>query len=451
MSRSPQIPDESISHKKVLAIAVPVMFSNISTPLIGVVDTAIVGQIPNPSHIGAVAISAMFFSLIYWGFGFLRMGTTSLAAQSVGAKNPNETRAILFRAITVAVVLGTSMVVLQLPIMTAGFFFIDASDLVESLSREYFEIRIWSAPVTFVNYALIGWFIGIGNPRFALLVQVVLNLLNAALDWYFVVEMGMGVKGVAIGTLFAEVIAAILGLVIASLSVRKLTVTDDHSAIWNIKRLRHLFNVSKDIMIRSLALMFVFAWFTLQSAKNGDLILAANAILLHFVTTTAYFLDGFAIAAESLAGRAFGAINRKSFIKVCKTTIIWSALIAVLASFILALTGPWIINILTIEPNVRLIANQYVIWAACAPLVATWCYQLDGIFLGATWTREMVKSMLISTSLFILVWWLMTPLGNAGLWLAIYFHFVARGLSLAYYYPALLDRDLPVKILTNEN
>ena len=207
--------DKLKTSKKVFALAVPVMISNISTPLIGVVDTAIVGQSPDPSLIGAVAISAMLFSLLYWGFGFLRMGTTSLTAQSIGACDQSESRAVLMRALIVSLAAGLGLIALQTPISALGFFFLKASSSVEFLSKEYFDIRIWSAPATFINYALVGWFIGLGRAQIALLIQLILNFLNAFLDWYFVIELGMGVKGVALGTLFAEFFAAIIGLIFA--------------------------------------------------------------------------------------------------------------------------------------------------------------------------------------------------------------------------------------------
>ncbi len=429
--------------KKVFALAVPVMISNISTPLIGVVDTAIVGQSPDPSLIGAVAISAMLFSLLYWGFGFLRMGTTSLTAQSIGACDQSESRAVLMRALIVSLAAGLGLIALQTPISALGFFFLKASSSVEFLSKEYFDIRIWSAPATFINYALVGWFIGLGRAQIALLIQLILNFLNAFLDWYFVIELGMGVKGVALGTLFAEFFAAIIGLIFAVKIYRHLEKEENKISIWNFSKLQKLFNVSTDIMVRSLALMFVFVWFTSQSAKNGDLVLAANAILMHFITTTAYFLDGFAIAAESLAGRAIGAKSRKDFVRISKVTLLWSAIIAALASIVLIALGPNIIRVLTVDTNIRETAIEFMLWAALAPCIATWCYQLDGIFLGATWTREMVKSMLISTTLFLLVYWVLMPLQNTGLWLSLYFHFAARAATLGYYFPRLLNRDFP--------
>ncbi len=435
--------DKLKTSNKVFALAVPVMISNISTPLIGVVDTAIVGQSPDPSLIGAVAISAMLFSLLYWGFGFLRMGTTSLTAQSIGACEQSESRAILMRALIVSLATGFGLIALQTPISALGFFFLKASSSVEFLSKEYFDIRIWSAPATFINYALVGWFIGLGRARIALLIQLILNFLNAFLDWYFVIELGMGVKGVALGTLFAEFFAATIGLIFAVKIYLHLKTEKNKISIWDFSKLRKLFNVSTDIMVRSLALIFVFVWFTSQSAKNGDLVLAANAILMHFITTTAYFLDGFAIAAESLAGRAIGAKSRKDFVRISKVTLSWSAIIAALASIVLIALGPNIIRVLTVDTNIQETAIEFMLWAALAPLIATWCYQLDGIFLGATWTREMVKSMLISTSLFLLVYWVLLPLQNTGLWLSLYFHFAARAVTLGYYFPRLLNRDFP--------
>ncbi len=445
---SNQTKSQKSLYKAVLAIAFPIMLSNISTPLIGVVDTAIVGQLPNPAHIGAVAISAMFFSFLFWGFGFLRMGTTSLTSQALGAENKDEIRANLARALLIGLGLGGVLVVFSKLISFIGFGLIEASPFVESLAKTYFEIRIWSAPATFINYALVGWFIGIGQARKALFIQITLNLLNAGLDWYFVVKVGLGVEGVAIGTLLAEIIAATIGLFVARSTFENFSSSRSTSTIWDISRLKQLFSVSKDIVIRSLALMLVFIWFTSQGALSGDVILAANAILMHFVTTTAYLLDGFAIASESLIGRAMGRSDRKGFLKVAKISTAWGFGVAILSTLIIFSTGPYLIHLLTIDPSVRFQANKFLPWAATAPIIAVWCYQLDGIFLGAAWTADMVKSMIFSTFLFFITWWTLTPLENLGLWISLYVHFCARAGSLAYFFPKLLNRDLPLtKIL----
>ena len=419
------------------------MISNVSTPLLGVVDTAIMGQITNPAYIGAVAVGAMFFNLLFWGFGFLRMGTTSLTAQAMGADNSSEVTSNLVRALIIALLLGSFLVMIRTFISEIGFKFVEASDLVKILASNYFEIRIVSAPAAFINFALIGWFIGIGRARLALTVQITLNLLNAVLDWHLVMNVGLGVKGVAIGTVTAEYVAATIGLVMAWGTLDRKSISLNPSALLNTAQLHRLFQVSKDIMLRSFALMFVFTWFTLQGARGGDLILAANAILMQFITTTAYFLDGFAIAAETLVGRAIGALNRKNFIEVVRITTIWGASFALIACVIILFFGPLLIHFLTINSNVRELAKEFLFWAAFAPVIAIWCYQLDGIFIGSAWTQQMVKAMFASTLIFLFSWWITQSLGNTGLWIAIYIHYLARGMSLAYYYPKLLERSLP--------
>lgn len=426
-----------MNHRSVLRIAVPVMLSNVSTPLIGVVDTAIVGRIPDPAYIGAVALGALVFTFVFWAFGFLRMGTTGLTAQALGAGDGEELVAGLGRALLIAAAVGSVLIALQWPIREIAFGLIEGSARVEALARGYFDLRIWAAPATLANYALLGWFIGLGRTDIGLVLQLVLNLANIALDAYFVLGLGLDVRGVALGTVVAEYLAALVGLGVAIGYMRRHGARLSLARLLRTERLRRTLAVNRDIMIRSLALIFVFVWFMAQGARHGDVTLAANAVLMQFVSVSAYFLDGLAFAAEALVGRAVGARNRADFRSAVRLTTVWAAGIALLISVAFFLVGPWVVDALTTDPATRSAARDYLPWAALAPLAGVWAFQLDGIFIGATRSVEMRTAMLLSLAVFIAAWWLLQPWGNHGLWAALYVNYLARTLSLGCYYPAL--------------
>jgi MATE family multidrug resistance protein len=432
-----------LTHRAVLAIAVPVMISNVSTPLIGIVDTAIVGHYPNPIYIGAVAVGSLIFTFVFWGFGFLRMGTTGLTAQALGAGDNDELAAGLGRALLIAAGAGLGLILLQWPIREIAFRLLGASPEVERLARAYFDVRIWAAPATLANYALLGWFIGMGRTDVGLALQLILNLTNMALDVTFVWGLGWDVRGVAFGTTLAEYVAAASGLAIALWHLRRRV-----GGHWTLRsilapvRLKRVFFVNGDIMIRSLALMAVFVWFTSSGARQGDAVLAGNSILMQFIASCAFFLDGLAFAAEALVGRAVGAAQRDGLKAAARMTTVWAVGIAILLTLGLALFGPLFIDGLTVDISARAAARAYLPWAAAAPLLGVWAYQLDGIFIGATRTADMRNAMLVSLVIFLVAWWLLLPMGNTGLWAAFYVHYLARTGSLLYYYPALV-RSVP--------
>jgi MATE family multidrug resistance protein len=427
-----------LTHRAILSIALPVMISNVSTPLIGIVDTGVVGQIPDPAYIGAVAVGSLVFSFLFWAFGFLRMGTTGLTAQALGARDTDEMSACLGRALMIAVVAGAVLILLQWPIRGTAFALLTGSARVESLAIEYFDIRIWAAPATFANYALLGWFIGLGRTDIGLVLQLVLNLSNMALDALFVLGFGWDVQGVAFGTLLAECIAAAIGMLVAVRHLRSLGGHWSRDHLFDPARLRRTIAVNGNIMLRSLALVSVFVWFMAQGAKQGDVILAANAVLMHFISLGAFFLDGLAFSAEALVGRALGAIDRAGLKAAAKMTTLWAAAIAGLISVVLFRFGVPFVDLLTVDAAAREAARVYLPWAAAAPILGVWAFQLDGIFIGATRTADMRNAMLMSLLIFFAAWWAMLPFGNHGLWAALYVHYLARIATLGYYYPGLV-------------
>lgn len=437
-TRLPLVP----THRDILHIAVPIMLSNVSTPLIGVVDTAVVGRIPDPAYIGAVAIGSLIFTFVFWAFGFLRMGTTGMTAQALGAADADEVVAGLGRALLIALIVGLLLIALQWPIQAIAFHLLDASARVEWLARSYFDIRIWAAPAALANYALLGWFVGLGRTRTGLVLQLILNLTNMALDALFVLGLGWDVRGVALGTLCAEWIAAGAGLAIALRHARESGGRASLARILAAARIRRTVAVNGDIMIRSLALIFVFVWFMAQGATQGEVVLAANAVLMQFISVSAFFLDGLAFATEALAGRALGAAHRAAFRAAAAMTTWWAAGIALLASALLLVVGPRLIDLLTVDEATRAAARLYLPWAAVGPLAGVWAFQLDGIFIGATRTVDMRNAMLASLVIFLAAWWLLRPLGNHGLWAALIVHYGARAATLYRYYPALV-RSVP--------
>lgn len=446
MTATPKAPQASIdvTHSSVLAIALPIIASNVSTPLIGLVDTAVVGQLPAPHYIGAVALSSTIFTFLYWAFGFLRMGTTGLTAQADGAGDPVEVGAALGRALLIAAIAGATLIILQTPISGFAFLMVEGSKAVESEAHNYFAIRIWSAPAALANYALLGWFIGLGRARTALLLQVLLNGLNAVLDAWFVLGLGWNVAGVAFGTVIAEITAAIVGLVIATGVLSRIGGHPNLSTVLTPERLRRAIVVNADIMIRTLCLLTAFTWFVFQSAASGDVVLAANAVLMQFVGFTAYFLDGFAFAAESLVGRAIGAQSRSKFDAAVSLSSIWAGLISLALGALLILLGGALIDILTISPEVRAAARGYLHWAALVPVISVVCYQLDGIFIGATRSADMRNMALISLIVFMAAWAILhRTMGNDGLWLALIILNVTRAITLAARYRALVEDSFP--------
>jgi MATE family multidrug resistance protein len=428
-----------LTHRAVLSIAIPVMLSNLSTPLTGVVDTAVVGRLPGPAAIGAVAAGSLIFTALFWAFGFLRMGTSGLTAQALGAQDFNELRATLGRALLVALATGIALILLQWPIRAIAFALLGAGPDVEQLARKYFDVRIWAAPATLANYAILGWLIGLARTDLGLIVQLFLNVTNMALALLFVLGLNGDVRGVALATVLAEYSAAGLGCLIAVRHLRGLGGTWSLAELLARARLRRVIAVNLDIMIRSLALIAVFVWFTANGARQGDMILAANAVLMHLVAICAFFLDGLAFAAESLVGQAVGAAHRAGLTLAARITTAWAAAVACGLSLLLAACGGLFIDTLTVDPAVRHTASFYLPWAAGVPLLGVWAFQLDGIFIGATRSADMRNAMLLSFAIFLAGWWVLRPLGNHGLWAALYVSYLARLGTLLWYYPRLVQ------------
>ena len=422
-------------HTRVWRLAGPIILANISVPLVGIVDTAVVGHLPDAVYIGAVSIGAVLFSFVFWGFGFLRMSTTGFIAQAWGARDSDSVLATVMRASVLAWVLGVLLVALQAPIAWVGFTLLDASPKLELIARQYFDIRIWSAPATLINYVALGCLIGLQNTRAVLIIQLVLNLTNILLDLVFVLGFQYGVGGVALATIISDYLAAVLSIVLVLHQLRHLPIRWLGWQVLQPIKMRSLLIANADIMLRTLCLIAAFFIFTAQGAKFGELTLAANTILLHLAHLAAYGLDGFAHAAETLVGSAIGARRREVFIDAVKTTTLWALLVALLYSLVYFLLGDVLIALMTDIVEVQEQALVYLPWLIAAPLVSVWSYQLDGIFIGATRTREMRNAMIISLLFYGLILWLSSEQwANHGLWLAFLAFNSIRAISLGIYF-----------------
>jgi len=425
-------------HRRVWRLSGPIILANLSTPLLGAVDTAVVGHLPDPSFIGGVAVGSVIFSFLFWGFGFLRMGTTGFTAQAHGAGDAAELRACLLRPLVLALGFGCLVILLQGPVRQVALWAMEASAEVEGHTAVYFDIRVWSAPAVLVNYVVLGWLLGVQRPRAALALQILMNGINIGLDLIFVIGLGWDVAGVAWATLIAETTAALAGLALILKSLGRLPDAADWARLKDRGRLTALLRVNFDIFLRTLCLVLAFGIFTAEGAGFGDVVLAGNAILLQFQSFISHGLDGFAHAAEILAGGAQGAGNRRTFRRAVVVCSLWGLGGALLAGLALLAGGPLLIAAFTSLPEVRLSAETYLWWMIVSPLISVWSFLLDGVFIGATRTAAMRNAMVLSLAVFLAANWLLLPaFGNHGLWLSLTLFMAARGLTMALYYPAL--------------
>ena len=425
--------------RRLYQIAGPIILANLATPLLGMVDTAVIGQLGQTQLLGALALGAMIFNLVFWGFGFLRMGTTALVAQAKGRADLAAIRDHLSRSLLLAVVLGLLLCLLQQPIANLIFSTTGASSGVENAAATYYRIRIWGAPLHLMLLAMMGYLLGQQASRYVLVLQLILNITNIILDLVFVVLLDWSVEGVAAATLIAETVTLIAGFWILSRHFKFFSGAFNPTQIFALKAGKALFRVNRDIMIRTLCLIFAFAWFTDQGARLGDLSLAANLILMQFVTFSAFFIDGFAIASESIMGEAHGKRDRQATDDIIRAAFSSGGLLALLLSFGFFFLSPYMMWLLTSSPEVIKEARQFSLWMVATPLVSFAAYIYDGLFIGATKTAEMRTAMILSLFVYLTAWWLTQSLENHGLWLALMIYYVARAVSLGVYQHRLFD------------
>ncbi|WP_102222866.1 MATE family efflux transporter [Acidimangrovimonas sediminis] len=426
-----------ITHRRVLKIALPIVVSNATVPILGAVDTGVVGQMGLAAPIGAVGVAAVVLSSVYWIFGFLRMGTSGMVAQAHGAGDVPETGAILMRALLTGWGAGLMFIVLQLPLFWLAFKVAPASAEVEALARQYLAIRIWGAPATISIYAVTGWLIALERTRGVLAMQVAMNALNVGLDLWFVLGLGWGVEGVAAASLIAEWTGLALGLWFC----RGAFGGDqwrDWARVFDRARLKRMISVNTDIMLRSLLLQGSFTAFVFLGAGFGDVTLAANQVLMQFIEITAYALDGFAFAAESLVGQAVGARAPGRIRRASVVSSQWGVMAALVLAAVFWFAGPALIDLMARAPDVRGTARVFLPWAAFIPIVSVASYMFDGIFIGATRTAAMRNAMAVSVAVYAVALAVLIPaMGNHGLWAALLVLNGLRALTLWRRYPAL--------------
>lgn len=442
----PSAPLTKLTNRRVLNIAIPIVLSNATIPLLGLVDTGVVGQLGQAEPIGAVGLGAIILTSIYWIFGFLRMGTTGLIAQSHGQGDEAESGAHLLRALAIACAAGLFFIVFQLPLFWLAFKLAPASDTVEALTRDYLGIRIWGAPATIGLYAITGWLIAIERTRTVLVMQVFQNGLNVVLSILLGLQLGWGVSGVAWATLIAEWAGILLGLWFARDVLRRaVRAAGNMATMFARDKLNRLTSVNGNIMIRSVLVQASFTSFMFLGAAQGDVTLAANQVLMQFLAITAYALDGFAFAAESLVGQAVGAHRPDRVRRASILTSQWGVAGAVILGLVFWIGGGAIIDMLTTAPDVRAEARQYLIWLGFAPLIGIASWMFDGIFIGATLTRDMRIAMIQAVLIYLVAVLTLPPLlGNHGLWASLMILNAARGATMALRYPRAEKAAEPV-------
>jgi MATE family multidrug resistance protein len=430
-------------NKSILRLAIPNILSNLSVPLLSSVDTAIVGHLEGTYYLGAIAIGSMIFNFVYWGFGFLRMGTTGLTAQAFGKKDNSEILYAFYRALIIAVSAAFVILIIQSFVAEFSFWIVDASEQVERYARSYYDIRIFAAPATLAIYVFNGWFFGIQNARIPLYLTLISNLINIFANLLFVYSFDMKSDGVALGTVCAQYITLFAALVYFKRESKGFAFTFHLNRLFNLTEIKRFATVNFDIFIRTLLLVFAFSFFTAKSAEYGDTLLAANTILLQFWTILAYGIDGFAFAAESLVGKYFGAKDKKNLIEVIKYIFIWSLSLSFILTLIFYLFESNLISLFTNDEEVIEVALSLMIWTIIAPIINCICYIWDGIFIGTTATSQMRNAMLFCTILiFLPTYYLLNSyLGSEALWVALILFMISRGVTLSLQFnSAVLNR-----------
>lgn len=429
---------DDITHRRVLNLAIPIVLSNATVPILGAVDVAVVGQIGEAAPIGAVGMGAIILTTLYWFFGFLRMGTAGLVGQAAGAGNASEVSAILTRALLIAGAAGLGLIVLQSLLFRGAFMVSPASDEVERMARGYLAIRIWTAPFAIAVYALTGWLIAMERTRHVFVIQFAMNGINILLDLWFVLGLGWGVEGVALATVIAEVLGAALALWFCR-DAFDTPAWRNWPQVFDRQKLVTMMVLNLDILIRSAMLMAMMTSFVFLGARFGDVTLAANEVLLQFIYIVAYALDGFAFAAEALVARSLGQRDRAALFKSAKYCSLWGVLICCVMAAGFALGGGLLIDVMAKSAEVQSTARIYLFWVALAPILGVGAWMLDGIFIGAMRGRDMRNMMAISFVAYLAAVAILLPsFGNHGLWAALVMSYVVRGVTLGLRFPALL-------------
>ena len=428
-------------HRAVWSIAAPMMLSAVTTPLLGMVDTAVMGHLDEPYYLGAVATGATIFNVIFMGLNFLRMGTTGVTAQACGAGQGDAVREALGQSLLTALAMALLILVAQLPIIQVALWLLQPSAEVARYARQYFEIRVFSAPASLANFVIIGWLLGMQNARGPLAIMIVTNLVNIILALSLVLGLGLRVRGVALATLLAEFAGLAIGLFFVRRELARFSGAWQLAALRDLSRYRRLFAINGNLLLRTLSLMFVFTFITAQGARMGDVILAVNAVLMNFQWFVSYALDGIAHAAEALVGKAVGARDRDGMLTAVRRSLGWSVAFAALFCLAYLAAGTILIDVLTGIPAVREAARGYLPWLVALPLISVWSFLYDGVYVGATRPREMRIVMANSAFLvFVPAWYFGRDLGNHALWLAFTLFMLARAAGMHWWFRRMVAR-----------
>jgi MATE family multidrug resistance protein len=432
-------------NRKILALALPNIVTNITVPLLGMVDLGLMGHLESAVYVGAIAIGGMIFNFLFWGFGFLRMGTSGFTAQAYGGRNLGEATLILARSVMMALAGGVLLILLQKPIELFAFLLIKGSPEVQTLAENYFRIRIYAAPATLVMFAITGWLIGMQNAKTPMILAIAVNLMNIGYSLLFIKIFDLKSDGIAYANVLSQCTAIFLALILMAGYRKKLRHHFNLKEAMRWKALKQFLSVNKDIFIRTLCLIFVLSFFTTQSANTSVTILAVNTILFQFFYFFSYFIDGFAYAAEALTGKYIGARDRGSLRKLIKILFAWGFGLALVFTLLYGVFGNFILGLLTSHQDILLASQPYFFWVILVPVITFAAFVWDGIFVGATASVAMRNSMVIITLVIFLpsYYLLREPLGNNGLWLATMLFMAARGLFLTLFYKRSILHQTP--------
>jgi len=425
-------------HKQLFVLAIPMILSNITVPLLGMVDTAVIGHLDHAYYLGGSTVGAMIITCITWLCGFLRMTTTGLAAQALGQQNTQQNFLVLIRGLLVAFLIGIFFILLQSPYIDGALYLSGGSEYVQFYAKEYSEIRVWGLPAALANLVLLGWLLGNHKAKLVMWILIFTNVVNLTLDILFVLWLDWQVKGVAYATLIAEYASVMLSFGLIAYQYKKViktSINDIKAKVFDKLALTSYFKLNRDILIRTLCLQSCFVFITFQGARLGDNVVAANAILMNFLLFISFGLDGIANAAEVMFGKAKGENNHKHLKEVFKVSLFWTVIFALIYSLFFVFSGHFIVRLISDIEAVVKYADQYLPWIIILPLVACWSYLFDGIYIGLTQAKAMRNSMVLSTfGCFFPLWWLLKEYENNGLWLAFSIFMIARGLTLAWHF-----------------
>lgn len=428
------------AHREILKIALPAVVSNITVPLLGLIDVAIVGHLGAPAYIGAIAVGGMLFNIIYWIFGFLRMGTGGMTSQAYGRRDVREVTLLLIRSLGVALAIGLLLILLQYFITRLSFLFIEATPEVAELATQYFHICIWGAPAVLGLYAFSGWFIGMQNSRFPMWIAIIQNVVNIVVSFTLVYACGMKVAGVALGTLIAQYAGFFMAVWLCARYYKSLRChIDTKAALLNRREMARFFQVNRDIFFRTLCLVAVTMFFTSTGAAQGEIVLAVNTLLMQMFTLYTYIMDGLAYAGEALSGKYIGAGNESALRRTVRLSFLWSGLLSMLFVLLYAVGGNAFLSLLTDDSAVLATAGEYFYWVLAIPVAGCAAFMWDGIYVGATATRSMLLAMFVASVAFFFIYYIFSPIwGNHALWLAFITYLSSRGIVLTILSPKLL-------------